>query len=128
MKLIKNIILSLRPVQWSKNLIIFAGIFFGGGIYNAETMLKTFYVFAIFCILSGALYIINDIIDAKRDIHVEEKKRRPIARGELNSGIGMFVSVALIIISAVMSFMLAHGTFIFVMVFLLVHLLYNFFD
>ena len=126
MKLIKNIILSLRPVQWSKNLIIFAGIFFAGGIYKAETMLKTVYVFIIFCLLSGALYIINDIIDSKRDIHMEAKKKRPIAKGELNSGIALFVSLVLIAISIVWSFTLSQSTFIFVLIFFALHILYDF--
>jgi len=127
MKTFRNIILSLRVEQWSKNLIIFAGIFFAGSISQAGTILKTFYVFIIFCFLSGSLYIINDVIDAKVDIHIKEKKKRPVARGELSVPVALIVSFILISLALFWSFSISKSTFAVVVIFVALHLLYDFF-
>jgi len=74
---------SLRPREWVKNLFVFAGVIFSQQVLTplAWTALGAF---AIFCGLSGAIYLFNDVADAERDRLHPSKRLRPIASGELS--------------------------------------------
>ncbi len=76
---------TMRPKQWTKNLIIFAGIIFAQKIFAGGYLLKTLYAFAAFCILSGSVYIVNDLVDMEKDRAHPQKKNRPLASGQLGA-------------------------------------------
>lgn len=78
----KNLAISLRPEQWTKNLIIFAGLIFGRQLFEPTACLRAAGAFSIFCGLSGVVYLINDIIDRRVDSHHPLKSQRPIASGK----------------------------------------------
>lgn len=86
---LQSLILSLRPVQWTKNLIVFAGLIFGGlelqhrGVSLTGAALTAAAAFLIFCLLSGAVYLVNDIRDREADRRHPLKASRPIASGAL---------------------------------------------
>ena len=68
---------TMRPRQWSKNLILFAGIIFSHELLDIPMLIKVILAFAIFCILSGVVYIINDLKDLESDrIHPQKRNRR----------------------------------------------------
>jgi 4-hydroxybenzoate polyprenyltransferase len=81
--MIKDIIISMRPKQWYKNFVLFVGILFSANFFNLQMWITVLFSFAIFCILSGSVYIINDIIDKERDRIHPIKCNRPIASGKL---------------------------------------------
>jgi len=81
--MLKDLITSMRPKQWYKNLILFVGIVFSMNLLNVQMWLNVIAAFAIFCMLSGSEYIINDIIDIEKDRKHPTKRKRPIASGEL---------------------------------------------
>ncbi len=81
---LKPLLLSLRPKQWIKNLVIFAGLVFSQNLGNLPLLLKACAAFALFCLLSSAIYLINDISDRERDRRHPLKQRRPIAAGTLS--------------------------------------------
>ncbi|MCW3134152.1 MAG: hypothetical protein N2V78_07495 [Methanophagales archaeon] len=60
--MLKDLITSMRPKQWYKNLILFVGIVFSMNLLNVQMWLNVIAAFAIFCMLSGSEYIVNDII------------------------------------------------------------------
>ena len=77
---------SLRPAQWTKNLIVFAGLLFGqvGGapaFLNPHAIGQAIGAFFIFCALSGVVYLINDVADREADRLHPLKRHRPIASG-----------------------------------------------
>lgn len=74
---------SIRPGQWTKNLIIFAGLIFGGRLLDPAAVAASVFAFAIFCALSSAVYLINDIADREADRQHPVKRFRPIASGAL---------------------------------------------
>ncbi len=74
---------SLRPHQWTKNLLVFAGLLFGGRLLEADAVLVAVAAFAIFCALSGVVYLVNDIADREADRSHPLKRMRPIASGQL---------------------------------------------
>jgi len=75
--------LSLRPEQWTKNLLVFAGVLFGGRLLEPDAVLAATAAFAIFCGLSGAVYLFNDVSDREADRRHPLKSARPVASGEL---------------------------------------------
>ena len=77
---------SLRPRQWTKNLLLFAGIIFAAKLGDAWRWLDAFAVFAAYCAASAAAYLVNDVRDAVNDRAHPVKRARPIARGELSAG------------------------------------------
>ena len=76
---------TMRPRQWAKNVVIFAALVFDRqlGLNNLPPMLRTLAGFMIFCLLSGVVYIINDIADVEADRKHPTKRNRPIASGKL---------------------------------------------
>jgi 4-hydroxybenzoate polyprenyltransferase len=79
-----NLLISLRPVQWTKNLLIFAGLLFGRLLFSPVAVARAAAAFGIFCLLSGVVYLINDISDRDNDRLHPHKARRPIASGALS--------------------------------------------
>src|SRR5258708_7702136 len=82
-KIILNLIASLRPSQWTKNLLIFAGLLFGRRLFDGRAVVEAVSAFAVFCALSGVVYLVNDIADRESDRRHPLKARRPIASGAL---------------------------------------------
>lgn len=78
------IFLSMRPRQWTKNLIVFAPLIFSQHLLEADFFFKSFIGFFVFCLISGCIYILNDIIDLEQDKKHPLKSRRPIASGKLS--------------------------------------------
>jgi len=78
-----NLLRSLRPAQWTKNLLVFAGLLFGRRLFDPTAIARAFAAFAIFCALSGAVYLINDVADRDADRLHPLKMGRPIASGAL---------------------------------------------
>ena len=94
----------LRPHQWYKNLIIFIGLVFSQNLFNIDYLITTAIGFIVLCSISGANYIINDIIDLKKDKKHPVKKNRPLASGEINKTTAIIFAVFLIIFSFSVSF------------------------
>jgi 4-hydroxybenzoate polyprenyltransferase len=73
--------MALRPHQWTKNLVVFAGLIFGQRLLDPRAAARAAAAFAIFCALSSVVYLINDLIDREADRLHPVKARRPIASG-----------------------------------------------
>jgi 4-hydroxybenzoate polyprenyltransferase len=89
------LLLSLRPAQWSKNLLVFAGLLFGRRLFDAASVLDAVSAFAVFCVLSGVVYLVNDIADRESDRQHPLKAQRPIASGALPVPIAAGIACAL---------------------------------
>src|SRR5438067_13021714 len=75
---------SLRPRQWTKNRLLFAGISFAAKLGDLSRWGEAFAAFAAYCAASSASYLVNDVRDAPNDRLHPVKRARPIARGELS--------------------------------------------
>ena len=62
-----QLLTSLRPRQWTKNLLVFAGLLFGRRLDDPRAIVAALAAFAVFCLLSGVVYIVNDISDRDSD-------------------------------------------------------------
>jgi len=90
-----SLLVSLRPSQWTKNLIIFAGLIFGLRLDEPEAVARAIGAFVVFCALSGVVYLVNDVVDREADRQHPVKARRPIAAGELATGSALVAALGL---------------------------------
>lgn len=74
----------MRPAQWVKNVFVFAPLFFGGSLFDAENLLWSVLTAAMFCLMSSAIYCLNDIRDAESDRRHPLKQNRPVASGAVS--------------------------------------------
>lgn len=80
----KALIETLRPRQWTKNLVIFAGLIFDGQFTQFNPFLRVLAATVLFCLVSGITYTINDLLDLEADRLHPHKSRRPLASGRLS--------------------------------------------
>jgi 4-hydroxybenzoate polyprenyltransferase len=90
------IIRALRPLQWTKNALVFAAAIFAVRAFDAEPLLRSIGAALVFCAVSSGIYLINDVRDAEQDRHHPKKRFRPIASGEVTPRIAMIVAGLLI--------------------------------
>jgi 4-hydroxybenzoate polyprenyltransferase len=95
--MIRALVVSLRPRQWVKNLFVFAGVVFGQKLLT-PAIFTAGAAFLIFCGLSGAVYLLNDVADREQDRLHPEKRNRPVAAGRLPAGVAVIAAVVLIVI------------------------------
>jgi len=84
--LVVNLLISLRPSQWTKNLLVFAALVFAVKLFDPPSVVAAVEAFAIFCVLSGVVYLVNDVADRESDRRHPTKRHRPIASGALPIG------------------------------------------
>ena len=94
-----NIFITMRPKQWIKNSFVFAGLIFSKSFFDYELVKKTFYAFFLFSMVSGSVYILNDVIDREKDALHPGKASRPIASGVLSPTIALVASGFILILS-----------------------------
>jgi len=99
MNILSYIFLSFRLKDWIGNLFVFIPLILAGLIFDYGFLLKTVEAFFLFSLSAGAISILNDVLDIEKDKKHPEKSKRPIASGKLNSGIALFVSFILIVLS-----------------------------
>jgi len=123
----KEILISMRPKQWYKNLVIFIGIIFSINLLNLSLWIDVIAAFTIFCILSGCIYILNDILDLEKDNNHPKKKNRPLASGRLKVSHALTCAIILIGIALTGAYLLNLQFFMVSVAFFILMLVYSFF-
>lgn len=90
-----DLLISLRPGQWSKNLLVFAALLFGQRLFDLEAAIRVIEAFVVFCALSGAVYLINDVADREADRRHHHKAGRPIAAGAVSPVMGLWAAAVI---------------------------------
>ena len=93
-----HLFVSLRPHQWTKNLVVFAGLIFGQRLFDGAAATNAVAAFLVFCLMSGVAYLVNDAADRTSDREHPLKARRPIASGALPVPVAV---AAIIVLGAV---------------------------
>jgi 4-hydroxybenzoate polyprenyltransferase len=123
--MLKAILKAMRPRQWTKNAVVFAALVFDRQLLFPGPFLRTLAGFIIFCLLSGVVYIINDIADVDADRNHPKKRLRPIASGLLPIPAARVAVIALIIVIFPVSYLLSPGFMLVALLYLLVNLAYS---
>lgn len=124
-KKIFSILKLIRPRQWVKNFAIFAAVLFSGQLFNPEAIKPVILGFFVFCGISSASYIINDILDIGKDKIHPFKRFRPLAKGDLSINFAILLSLALVTISLFVASFVNTAFFIFVIIYFLIQLFYS---
>jgi decaprenyl-phosphate phosphoribosyltransferase len=90
---------AMRPQEWVKNVLVFAGLLFSGKVDEVAQMGDALITFVAFCAISSAGYLFNDLRDAEQDRLHPDKRHRPIASGELAPGTAAGAAVALTVVA-----------------------------
>ncbi|NOZ04941.1 MAG: decaprenyl-phosphate phosphoribosyltransferase [Chloroflexi bacterium] len=103
---LRGLLITMRPKQWSKNTIIFAALVFDGKLLHPFLLAKTTAAFAIFCLISSTVYLINDLVDIEKDRAHPSKCHRPLASGQLHPRTALSAAIAIPLIFLPLSFLL----------------------
>ena len=116
---------SMRPRQWTKNVIVYAALVFDQQFFNLEAFLRTTAGFILFCLISSAVYIFNDLADVESDRQHPDKKHRPIASGKLPLPVAWTAGIVLVVISLPLGYFLSPAFFIVLLVYFLLIAAYS---
>lgn len=119
------VIKALRPKQWIKNVFVFAAIVYSGKLFNLRFLYAALLVFVLFCLISGGVYIVNDIIDINRDRMHPMKKNRPIASGKISIFEGLFIASVLEFFSLIVAFNVSNILGIICLIYVIEVLIYS---
>lgn len=97
---------SLRPHQWAKNLVVLAPLIFARLLFELPSVIAAVEAFVLFCLLSGAVYLVNDLVDLEHDRLHPVKRQRPLAAGRLSSGLVRGTAALLMLVGLAGSFAL----------------------
>lgn len=127
MRYLKALVREMRPKQWLKNGVIFAALVFDRqlGPSHMEAVLRTLAGFVVFCLLSGVVYIVNDIADIEADRQHPQKRKRPIASGELSVRSAIISSCLILAVLTPVSIWLAPNFALVALAYFLLNLAYS---
>ncbi|CAG0949327.1 decaprenyl-phosphate phosphoribosyltransferase [Methanosarcinales archaeon] len=123
--MLKELLITMRPHQWYKNLVLFVSIIFSLNIRNLQMWSIAILAFFVFCLISGGEYIINDIIDREKDRNHPKKQKRPIASGMLKLNHALLFAIILIIGGLIASYFINIQFMILSISYILLILLYS---
>jgi len=124
--MLRDLLLTMRPKQWLKNIFIFAPLVFDVKLAHTHYLLRTLAGFILLCLISGAVYILNDIADRDKDRLHPRKRNRPIAAGRLPVQVALTALVALILVSLPAGFLLDPVFGAILLTYLLLQVAYSF--
>jgi 4-hydroxybenzoate polyprenyltransferase len=121
----RALIKSMRLRQWTKNIIVYAALVFDQQFFNLDAFLRTTAGFILFCLVSSAVYIFNDLADVESDKQHPVKKNRPIASGKLPLPVAWAAGIALVVISLPLGYILSPEFFVVLLVYFLLIVAYS---
>jgi 4-hydroxybenzoate polyprenyltransferase len=123
--MLSALIKTMRPRQWTKNGFIFFGLIFDKQLFMLEPLLRTVAGFILFCLVSSAVYLFNDIADVEADRRHPEKKSRPIASGRLPLRVALAAGLGLAAVAIPLGYWLSPVFALILVVYLAINVLYS---
>lgn len=117
---------SMRPRQWTKNLFVFVALFFDRQVDQLDSVAKTLLAFILMCLMSSAVYLMNDLADIESDKQHPTKRFRPLPAGDLNPTIARTASLFFAMGSLLVAFWFDVGFGLVVLAYLLSQIAYTF--
>lgn len=124
--MLKALFISMRPKQWAKNVFIFAALVFDRKLGQPIPLLRVMATAALFCLVSSAIYLMNDLGDIERDKLHPSKRSRPLPSGQLSPRVAQWVAIALPVICIPLSWLLSPYLTAIIIAFLVQNIAYTF--
>lgn len=125
LRTLRAAILLTRPAQWVKNVFVFGALVFGSQRDNPTAILLACAAFAVFCLLSGAVYAVNDVLDYRDDARHPTKKNRPVASGALSPAAALIVALVLAVAGGAVAHHMTRAFFATAMAYVGLNLFYS---
>ena len=127
MTLPRALLVSLRPHQWTKNLLVVpAALVFSKHLFEADAALRIGLALVVFCALAGAVYLVNDLVDLERDRLHPRKRLRPLASGALPVTVARVAAVLLVVVGLGAGLVLGPGFGVASLAYVVLSLVYSF--
>jgi 4-hydroxybenzoate polyprenyltransferase len=121
-----DLIRSMRPRQWPKNAFVFVALLFDRKFFDPASVWPTVVAFVLLCLMSGAVYLMNDLADIESDRRHPTKRHRPLPSGRLNPRVAGVAAVVLATISLVAGYFLSRELAVILLLYLLSQIAYTF--
>lgn len=115
----------MRPRQWTKNVFVFVPLFFDRKLTDPESLLRTLAAFVLFCLMSSAVYLMNDLVDIEKDRQHPKKKNRPLPAGELSPAVAALAAVVFALGSLLAGYYLTPNLALILLIYLLLQIAYT---
>ena len=123
--MLSALIKAMRPRQWTKNGFVFFALIFDKQLFSPGPFLRTLEGFSLFCLMSSAVYLFNDIVDIEADRQHPEKKHRPLASGILPVSVALGTAIVLSLIALLLGYLLAPTFAMILGIYLALNVLYS---
>jgi len=124
--MLTNLLKTMRPKQWPKNVFIFTALVFDEKLFTPFLLLKTVAAFILFCLTSSAVYLINDVADIEKDRQHPTKRLRPLPSGQLKPSVAIAAGVLIPLVTLPLSFLLDLYFGFIVLAYLVTMIVYSF--
>lgn len=125
--MLKGLIKTMRPRQWLKNGLVYVPLIFDGKITDPESVIRTTIAFVLLCMMSGSVYIMNDLKDISKDRQHPKKRYRPLASGQLNPTFAAIAAVFFAAFSLIAGFFLSPAFDLVLLTYLVIQIAYTFY-
>ncbi len=126
MRAFLGLLRTMRPKQWTKNLLfVFPGIIFDGKLFEVEPLFRVFLSFVLLSMISGSVYIINDLADIESDRRHPRKKNRPIPSGQLPIPMARIAAVIIPLIALAAALLLSRPLAFILLAYLIMQIMYS---
>lgn len=126
MRALKGLIRAMRPKQWTKNILIYAGLVFDGQLFNLDAFLRVTVSFFLLSLVASSIYLINDIIDIDRDRRHPVKRHRPLPSGQLKVPVALAAAVGIPFLAMLAALTYSPQFTVVLLVYFVLHVLYSF--
>ncbi len=116
---------ALRPRQWAKNIVLFAGLMFSKNVFDPVSLGRVAAAFFVFCVAASGVYLLNDYLDREQDRHHPRKKLRPVASGRIHPPVALSMSIFLMAWSLAAGFLVGINLFLTTALYLAIETLYS---
>ncbi len=123
---IRGMLRTLRPQQWVKNTFVLAPVVFAKHLLEVDTLRAAGTAFAVFCLLAGAVYTLNDLVDAPADRVHPVKRKRPIASGRVPVPLAKALFAGLVVVALGGAFLLPFAFALTALGYFVLNLAYSF--
>jgi len=106
MDTIVALVKTMRPKQWAKNVFVLAALVFDAKLFMPSFLARAFAAFCLFCAISSAVYLINDVADMEKDRQHPGKRNRPLASGQLSPNIAVMTAVVIVAVALPLAYLL----------------------
>ena len=121
-----DLIRSMRPRQWPKNAFVFVALLFDRKFFDPASVLPVVVAFVLLCLMSGAVYLMNDLADIESDRQHPTKRNRPLPSGRLNPRLAGAAAVLLAVFSLVAGYLLKWELAAILLIYLVTQIAYTF--